>query len=111
MKGDKWNEAMERAGRFDGTDVIYCISFAHGLMKVGRTGAMGSRLRSYDSHGPTRLLLALEYWKNAAMEARIERDELRFEKAMRVVLLDVFDEHDTCDAFCGLPVEYLTQNV
>lgn len=28
------------------------------------------------SHGPTRLLLALEYWKNQALEARIERDEL-----------------------------------
>lgn len=34
-------------------------------------------------HGPTRLLLALEYWKNQALEARIERDELRFEKAMQ----------------------------
>lgn len=56
-------------------------------------------------HGPTRLLLALEYWKNQALEARIERDELRFEKAMREFQLDVFDGYDTCDAWAGLPIE------
>jgi hypothetical protein len=51
----------------------------------------------------TRLLVLAEYWKDKCSEARIERDELRYRCYL---YLDAFDEHDICDAFAGLPVEY-----
>lgn len=59
MKGDTWNEALKRADHFDGMDVIYCMSFGHGLMKVGRTSSMPDRIRQYDLHG---LLSQLMNW-------------------------------------------------
>jgi hypothetical protein len=51
----------------------------------------------------TRMLVLAEYWKDKCNEARIERDELRYRCYL---YLDAFDEHDVCDAFAGLPVEF-----
>lgn len=61
-------------------------------------------LEATDPH--TRLLLLAEYWKNAASECRIERDELRWREYLGTPTLDAFDEYDACDAFAGLPVEF-----
>lgn len=59
MKGEKWKAALTVAERFAGNDVLYCISFGHGLMKVGTTSSIRDRIRQYDTHG---LLNSLFDW-------------------------------------------------
>lgn len=46
-----WIEAQKVASCYVGQEVIYCLAFSHGLMKVGRTKNMPSRLESLSAHG------------------------------------------------------------
>lgn len=47
------------------------------------------------THGPTRMLLAAEHWREKYMRAKAP-----------TWYPDAFDEHDACDALAGLPVEH-----
>lgn len=47
----RWSLLQEIAGRYAGQSVLYCLTFSHGLMKVGKTQNMKSRLEALSAHG------------------------------------------------------------
>lgn len=55
---DGWINATEAAKKFDKKSIIYCICFTHGLMKVGRTSNIMSRLSQIASHGLLKPLIS-----------------------------------------------------
>lgn len=48
---DGWFNATAVADRFGKRPVLYCVIFAHGLMKVGATTNMPKRLEALSAHG------------------------------------------------------------
>ncbi|HBO6815021.1 TPA: hypothetical protein ACUUDJ_003478 [Pseudomonas aeruginosa] len=51
MSEAKWQEAQKVAREFSTQSVLYCVRFSHGLMKVGRTKNMRTRLNALTAHG------------------------------------------------------------
>lgn len=51
MNEAKWATLKAIASRYAGKPVLYCLIFSHGLMKVGRTGNIQSRLEALSAHG------------------------------------------------------------
>lgn len=52
-----WEGAEIHAKALGRSDVLYCLNFSHGLMKVGRSGRMSSRLKGLSCHGLLKPLL------------------------------------------------------
>jgi hypothetical protein len=46
-----WERAVSTAASFNGSHVVYCITFTHGLMKIGATKNLPKRLCGITSHG------------------------------------------------------------
>lgn len=52
-----WEDAEIHAKALGKSDVLYCLVFSHGLMKVGRSARMASRLKGLSCHGLLKPLL------------------------------------------------------
>ena len=48
---DGWAKALAKASEAGKQKVIYCVQFSHGVIKVGRTSNMRTRLKAISSHG------------------------------------------------------------
>lgn len=48
---DGWFNATAAAAHYDKRPVLYCLIFAHGLMKIGATTNMSKRLEALSAHG------------------------------------------------------------
>ncbi|MGV6397000.1 hypothetical protein ACTUVN_002695 [Pseudomonas caspiana] len=52
-----WVKVVDVARQYRGADVLYCLTFTHDLMKVGRTKNMPSRLEGLSAHGVLKPLI------------------------------------------------------
>lgn len=55
---DGWESALAKASAAGKKKVIYCIKFSHGMMKVGRTSNMRTRLKAISAHGINNALVS-----------------------------------------------------
>ena len=65
-----WEDAEAHAKTLGKSDVLYCLSFSHGLMKVGRSGRMVSRLKGLSCHGLLKPLLQEFFTVRVTADAR-----------------------------------------
>ena len=55
---DGWFDATAAAAHYGKRPVLYCVIFAHGLMKIGATSNMPERLKALSAHGLLKPLFA-----------------------------------------------------
>lgn len=47
----KWERIRKEASKYRDKEMLYCVIFSHGVMKVGRTSSLERRLEALTSHG------------------------------------------------------------